>query len=172
MMRGAHRLEVGDLVADADRVLVRHGQREGLAERSHGLDEAALAVLEAEHELLAVADELQLLLVAAMQPHVEEPEAVQHVVHDLELLEHDRHGLRLVDHRVTLAAALGVVHQRLLELEGDAQVVDDHAALLVAEDAVHAGDRLHEPVPAHGLVDVHGRAGSGRRSRSATCRAR
>ena len=43
----------------------------------------------------------------------------------------------------------------MLELEGDAEVVDDHAALLVAEDAVHARNRLHEAVPAHRLVDVH-----------------
>ena len=36
------------------------------------------------------------------------------------------------------------------------QVVHDQAARLVAEDAVDAGDRLHQAVPAHGLVDIHG----------------
>ena len=42
-----------------------------------------------------------------------------------------------------------------LQLVGEAEVVDDQAARLVAEHAVHAGDRLHQPVAAHRLVDVH-----------------
>jgi hypothetical protein len=45
--------------------------------------------------------------------------------------------------------------QGLLELIGEAQVVDDEAARLVPEDAVHARDRLHQAVPLHRLVDVH-----------------
>ena len=49
-------------------LVVRHGQRERLAERRHGVHEAALAVLELEDELLGVADELQLLLGGASWP--------------------------------------------------------------------------------------------------------
>ncbi len=60
---------------------------------------------------------------------------------------------------------VGVVGERLLELVGDAEVVDDQAARLVAEDAVHAGDGLHQPVPAHRLVDVHRVQARARRSR-------
>ncbi len=53
------------------------------------------------------------------------------------------------------AAALGVGRQRLLQLVGEAEVVDDQPARLVLEDAVHAGDGLHQAVAAHRLVDVH-----------------
>jgi hypothetical protein len=70
-------------------------------------------------------------------------------------LEHQRHGLLLVERRLALAAALGVGVQGLLELVGEAQVVDDEAARLVPEHAVHARDGLHETVPLHRLVDVH-----------------
>ena len=38
---------------------------------------------------------------------------------------------------------------------GEAQVVDDEAAGLVAEHAVDARDGLHQPVAAHRLVDIH-----------------
>ncbi len=53
------------------------------------------------------------------------------------------------------AAALGVGRQRLLQLVGEAEVVHHQPAGLVPEHAVHARDRLHQPVPAHRLVDVH-----------------
>ena len=57
--------------------------------------------------------------------------------------------------RLARAAALGVGRQRLLQLVGEAEVVDDQPAGLVLEHAVHPRDRLHQPVPAHRLVDVH-----------------
>src|SRR5207302_9627916 len=43
----------------------------------------------------------------------------------------------------------------LLQLLGEAEVVHDEAAGLVSEHAVHARDRLHEPVAPHRLVHVH-----------------
>ena len=51
--------------------------------------------------------------------------------------------------------ALRVGRQRLLQLVGQAEVVDHQPAGLVLEDAVHARDGLHQPVPAHRLVHVH-----------------
>ncbi len=51
--------------------------------------------------------------------------------------------------------ALGVGRQRLLQLVGEAQVVHHQPAGLVLEHAVDARDGLHQPVPAHRLVDVH-----------------
>ena len=57
--------------------------------------------------------------------------------------------------RLARAAALGVGRQRLLQLVGEAEVVDHQPAGLVLEHAVHPGDGLHQAVPAHRLVDVH-----------------
>ena len=74
---------------------------------------------------------------------------------NLVLLQHDGDGLFLVDRRLSGAAALGVGGEGLLQLVGEAEVIDDQAAGLVLEDAVHAGDGLHQPVAAHRLVDVH-----------------
>ena len=39
---------------------------------------------------------------------------------------------------------------------GESEVIDHQPAGLFAKDAVYASDRLHEPVAAHGLVDIHG----------------
>ena len=61
-----------------------------------------------------------------------------------------------VGRRLTLAAALGVVAQRPPQLRRNADIVDNQAAFLVAEDAVHPRDRLHQVVIAHRFVDVHG----------------
>ena len=36
------------------------------------------------------------------------------------------------------------------------EIVDYQAARLVPEDAIHPRDRLHQPVAAHRLVDIHG----------------
>jgi hypothetical protein len=80
---------------------------------------------------------------------------VEEATADLVLAEHERHGLGLVDRRPAGAAALRVRRERRLELLGEAEVVDDEAARLVPEDAVHPGDRLHQAVPAHRLVHVH-----------------
>ena len=82
-------------------------------------------------------------------------EAVHHAAGDPVLLQHDRDGLRRVDARVAFAAALGVGGERVLQLIGEAEIIDDQAAGLVAENAVHAGDGLHEAVAAHRLVGIH-----------------
>ena len=66
--RRAHRLEEAHVVADRERFLTGHGQRERLAERGDRIHETLLAVVEPKDELLGVADELQLLLVRARGP--------------------------------------------------------------------------------------------------------
>ena len=74
----------------------------------------------------------------------------------LVLLLHHRHRLILVERRPPLTAALRIRRQRPLQVLGQPQVVHHQPARLVLEHPVHAGDRLHQPVPAHRLVDVHG----------------
>ena len=54
----------------------------------------------------------------------------------------------------------------------DADVVDDQAAGLVAEGAVDPRDGLHQPSALHRSCRRTSCASTGRRSRSATCRAR
>jgi hypothetical protein len=83
-------------------------------------------------------------------------EAVEQVTADLVLFFHHRHGLGLVDGGAPRAAAFGVGGERLLQFVGEPQVVHHQPARLVAEDAVHPGDSLHQPVGAHGLVQIHG----------------
>ena len=78
-----------------------------------------------------------------------------HVAGDLVLLEHDGHRLRPGRRRRLPRRRSGVYGDGLLKLVGEADVVHHQAARLVAKDAVHARDRLHQPVAAHGLVDVH-----------------
>ena len=39
---------------------------------------------------------------------------------------------------------------------GNAQIIDNQAALFLKVNAVNAGDRLHQVVPLHRLVDIHG----------------
>ena len=51
--------------------------------------------------------------------------------------------------------AAGILPERVLEVLGDADVVHDQPGGLVAEDAVDAGDGLHQPVALHRLVDIH-----------------
>ena len=74
--------------------------------------------------------------------------------------------------RFALAAAFGISGQRRFKLVGESEIIHDQAAGLVPEDPVDAGDRLHQPVAAHRLVDVHRVQAAAHRSRSATCRAR
>ena len=38
---------------------------------------------------------------------------------------------------------------------GQPQVIDNQPARLVFEYPVHPGDRLHQPMPAHRLIDIH-----------------
>ena len=79
---------------------------------------------------------------------------MEHVAHDLVLLQQHGDGLGLVDARVFLVVA-GILAEGRFQVLGDADVVHDQPGGLVAEHPVHAGDRLHEPMPPHRLVDVH-----------------
>ena len=54
------------------------------------------------------------------------------------------------------AIALGVVFQGFFQVFGDADVVHHEAPGFATKDAVDAGDRLHQVVAAHGLIDIHG----------------
>src|SRR5208282_3724873 len=81
-------------------------------------------------------------------------EAVEHAHDDFVLLQHLGDGLGLVDSDLATVAA-GVVREGLLELVGQADVIDHQAAGLVPEHAVDPGDRLHQSVAAHRLVGVH-----------------
>ena len=85
-------------------------------------------------------------------------DAVQEVADDGVLGEHLGDGaLRGRPRRSpVLLVAVGVGGQRVLEVLGDADVVDDQAGGLVLEGAVDPGDGLHEAGAAHRLVDVHG----------------
>ena len=88
--------------------------------------------------------------------HSDQFEAVEEAAADVVLLQHDRHRLVLVQRGLPLPTAFGVDGEGALEFVGQAEVVDHEAAGLVLEDAVDAGDGLHEPVAAHRLVNVHG----------------
>ncbi len=82
-------------------------------------------------------------------------EAVEHVAHDFELLQHHRNGLGLVDAGLR-AVTRRILRQRVFQVLRDADVVHDQPRRFVAEHAVDARNRLHQPVPAHRFVHVHG----------------
>ncbi len=63
------------------------------------------------------------------------------------------HGLVDVEPHL-LAVARRILRERGLQFGPDAEIVDDEAARLVAEDAVDAGDRLHQRMALHRLVDI------------------
>ena len=75
---------------------------------------------------------------------------------DLVLFQHDRHRFVLVQRRPPRTPALGVGGQSCLEVLGQSQVVHHETARLVLEDPIDAGDGLHQPMPAHRLVHIHG----------------
>ena len=151
--RRPQRLEERHVVSDAGRLLVRDGEGERLRELTHDGDEALLAVLLSEHMLLGGGQQLQPLSRAAGPRRP--VEAVEDAAADLVLLDHQRNSLVLVDGRAAVAAALRVRREGLLELVRESEVVDHQAAGLVLEHAIDAGDRLHQAVAAHRLVDVH-----------------
>ncbi len=62
----------------------------------------------------------------------------------------------MIKGEIAFAAALGVEVERFFEFVGDAEVVHNQAALFLEVDAVDAGDRLHQVVPLHRLVEVQG----------------
>ena len=147
-------MEEADVVADLDGFVGSGAKGEGLREFGHNLDEAFFAVLLFQDVLLRAWEKRHLLSWRSGMP-LRPIEAVHHPACDLVFLQHDRDCLRGVDARIAFAATLGVHRERMFQLIGQAEVIDDQAAGLVAEDAVHAGDGLHEPVAAHRLVDIH-----------------
>ena len=97
----------------------------------------------------------QLLHSAAGDP--EAPvEPVQDVTGDFILLQQDRNRLSHIVAGRSRAAAGGIGSHRVTQLIGKAEIIDNQAARLLAEHAVHASNRLHQPVAPHGLVSVHG----------------
>jgi len=82
-------------------------------------------------------------------------EARHNVLNHFELGEQqpDRH--LLIEGEVAFAAALGVNFQGFSEFIGHTQIIDNQAALFLKVNAVDAGDRLHQVVPLHRLVDIH-----------------
>ncbi len=84
-------------------------------------------------------------------------EAVEKTPQLLERRPHrrDRFVLKLLDRLVRLARRVGVRRQRIGQRVGQSDQVDDQPAGLLAVDAVHAGDRLHQVVPGQRLVEVH-----------------
>ena len=134
---------------------VGHGEGEGLGQLADGVEATFFAVLLCEDMLLGSRQQVQALLGRAGCP--EGPvETVQQSAADVVLFLHDGDGFRLVDGSAAGAAALGVGGERLLQVLGQTQVVDDEAAGLVLEDAVDTGDGLHQSMAAHWLIDVEG----------------
>ena len=78
----------------------------------------------------------------------------EHGADDLVLLQQHPNGLGFVDAGL-VAAVAGILPERALEVLRDADVVHDQPRRLVAEDAVDAGDGLHQPVALHRLVHIH-----------------
>ena len=150
----AYGLEEGDVVAQADGFIVSGTQGEGTGDVGHDLGEASLPVFLLQDVFLTGGQQAEPFGRRAGHPF-RPVEAVHQVAADFVLLQ--PHGVRLsrVDDGRALAAALGVGGQRLLQLIGQSEVIDDQPALLVAEDSVYASDGLHQTVSAHRLVGVH-----------------
>lgn len=62
----------------------------------------------------------------------------------------------MIDYGLAGAATLGIGGKRGLQFVGKTEVVHHQTAGFVAKDPIHPGDGLHEPVPAHRLIHVHG----------------
>ena len=155
VQRGLQGLEKGNVVADRRRFIAGGTESKGAGKLRHHLHPALLAVCLCEDVLLSGGDEREAFGGFAAGPLVP-VEAVHHVAGDAVLLQHHGDGLGGVEGRVPLAAALGVGDERFLELIGEAEVIHHQPTGLVAEDAVHVGDGLHEAVTLHRLVGIHG----------------
>ena len=155
---GQHRLHVlekGHVVADADRLLMWNGEREGLGELPHRGDAPVLTVLLRQDVLLRGGKQRQSFCRRPGDPRGP-IEPVEEAATDLVLLQHHGDRFILVERGLPGAAALGIGRERAFQLVGEAQIVHDEAARLVPEHPVDAGDRLHQPVAPHGLVDIEG----------------
>ena len=143
------------------RLLRPRGELEGLQQRRDGVPEPLhlgsleprFPTLVRSHEVLdGPGQEVETVGGRAIQGRrVVEP--VHQGPRDVEGAQEGRHGLALVDARVG-AVTLRVVGQGRTKVSCEADVVHDEPRRLRAEDAVHAGDGLHQAMPLHRLVDV------------------
>ncbi len=129
-------------------------ERERLRKLHDRFEQAGLAILLLEDVLLRRGQQAEPFLRPAgpLRPI----EAVEQAAAHLVLLGHRPNGLLLVEGGLPLAAALRVDRQRVPQGFDQAQVVHHQAAGLIPEDAVDPRDGLHQPVPAHRLVHIHG----------------
>jgi hypothetical protein len=90
------------------------------------------------------------------RPVVESTLAIgpEHGPDDLVLFQQDPYGFGFVDASL-IAVAAGILPKRALKVLRNADVVHDQTGRLVTEDAVDAGDGLHEPVSLHRLIHIH-----------------
>ena len=153
--RGAHGLVEGDLVAGVGGGGVGHGQGKGAGEIGDGAQQAILTVCLRQDVLLGLGQQAQARGGIAAGPGGP-VETMEETAADVELFQEDGDGLGLVDGRLPLAAALGIGGERAAQGVGQAEIIHDQAAGLVLEDAVDAGDGLHEAVALHGLVHIQG----------------
>ena len=122
VQRGLQGLEKTHVVADLRGFIAGGAEGKGAGKFRHHLHPALLAVFLFEDVLLAGGDEREAFGGFAGGPLVP-VEAVQQVAGDAVLLQHHGDGLRGVEGRISLAAALGVSDERLLELIGEAEVI-------------------------------------------------
>ena len=118
------------VIADADRVLMGHGEHEGLGQFAHRLHAAILAVLLRQDVLLRGWQQAQAFLRCAGDP-LGPVEAMEQAAADLVLLQHHGHRFLLIERGLPGATAFGVGRQCALEFVGQAQVMDDQAARFV-----------------------------------------
>nr|WP_202048959.1 hypothetical protein [Agrobacterium pusense] len=78
----------------------------------------------------------------------------EHAPDDLVFLQEDGDGFLFIN-PCLVSIGLGILRERLLQVGGDADVIDHEAVWLLLEDTVDAGDRLDQPMTAHRLVDIH-----------------
>ncbi len=167
---GPHVGEEADVVADRQRLVARAASAKALSRREHLVEEAGLPVGVGEDEVETLRRAGQAL--AGRQRRIRRPrQSVQDPDDDVVLLEHDVDDL-LDRHAGLFPVGRRVVGERLPQVLGDADVVDDEPARLVPEGAVDPGDRLHQPGALHRLVDVHRVHRRRVEARSATCRGR
>ena len=79
---------------------------------------------------------------------------MQQFLNEVQLFEQDLYGRIGIDARI-LPVTFRILGKSLFQTVGNADIVNDQAALFILENPIHAGDGLHEVMSFHGLVDVH-----------------
>ena len=83
-------------------------------------------------------------------------EAREHIHHHFVQLLHFGNGFLLVEGDFAFALAGGVDQHGVFQILGDPDVIHHQPTYLVAKDAVDAGNGLHQRVPVHRFIHVHG----------------